>query len=194
MPPLNNAKHEAFARAIVEGKGNREAYRAAGYKGNNAAVDASASRLLSDAKVSARVAELKSAAAEGAVMTARQILEQLTRLASANMLDFMRVGPDGDPVLDFSKLTRDQAAALVQVDVEDFKDVRSEDARDVRKVRFKLADKLGALELLGKTLGMYIDRKEVGEPGEFERLSDTELDMTLREEAARLGIASRKTR
>jgi hypothetical protein len=29
-----------------------------------------------------------------------------------------------------------------------------------------------ALELLGKELGMFIDRKEVGGPNEFERMSD----------------------
>jgi hypothetical protein len=32
-----------------------------------------------------------------------------------------------------------------------------------------------ALELLGKELGMFIDRKEVGSPGEFERMTDEEL-------------------
>jgi phage terminase small subunit len=48
------------------------------------------------------------------------------------MLDYMKVGPDGDAVLDFSKLTRDHGAALIEVTVEDFKDGRGEDARDVR--------------------------------------------------------------
>jgi hypothetical protein len=47
--------------------------------------------------------------------------------------------PDGYPVLDYSELTRDQAAALVEVTVEDFKDGRGDDARDVRRVKFKLA-------------------------------------------------------
>ncbi|HSV23673.1 MAG TPA: hypothetical protein VLJ17_11665 [Xanthobacteraceae bacterium] len=31
------------------------------------------------------------------------------------MLDYLPVGSHGDPVLDFSQLTRDQAAALVEV-------------------------------------------------------------------------------
>jgi len=33
-----------------------------------------------------------------------------------------------------------------------------------------------ALELLGKELGMFIDRKEVGKPGDFSELSEDELD------------------
>lgn len=154
MPPLDNAKHEAFARAIVEGKSGREAYRTAGYKANDAAADASASRLLGIAKVAARVAELKEAAADRTVMTAREVLQELTRLAGANMLDYMRIDPDGDPVLDFSALSRSQAAALIQVEVEDFKDGRGKDARDVRRVKFRLSDKLGALSALAKHWGL----------------------------------------
>jgi hypothetical protein len=63
-----------------------------------------------------------------------------------------------DPVLDWSKLTRDQAAALIEVTVEDFLDGRGEDAREVRRVHFKLANKIDALELLGKHHRLYVER------------------------------------
>jgi hypothetical protein len=36
-------------------------------------------------------------------------------------------------------------------------------------------------ELLGKELGMFIDRKEVGAPNDFARMTDEELDAFLRE-------------
>ena len=39
----------------------------------------------------------------------------------------------------------------------------------------------GPLELLGKGLGMFIDRKEVGGPNEFARMGNEELDAFLRE-------------
>jgi phage terminase small subunit len=80
------------------------------------------------------------------------------------MQDYMKAGPDGDPYLDFSGLTREQAAALVEVTVEDFKDGRGEDARDVRRVKFKLADKKAALVDIGKHLGMFKERVELGGP------------------------------
>src|SRR5262249_8271943 len=36
-----------------------------------------------------------------------------------------------------------------------------------------------ALELIGKEIGMFVDRKEIGEPGEFSRMSDEELEAFL---------------
>ena len=160
MAILRNNRHEAFARAIVEGSSGRAAYGAAGYRAKGAVADANASRLLTNAKVSARIAELKGLAAQASTVEATRVLTELAKLAFANMADYMRVGPGGDPVLDFSKLTRDQAAALVEVTVEDYLDGRGEDARQVRRVKFKLASKLVALELLGKHLGLFKDRVE----------------------------------
>jgi len=72
----------------------------------------------------------------------------------------MRASPGGDPYLDFSALTRDQAAALQEVTVEDYVDGRGENAREVKRVRFKLADKRAALVDLGRHLGMFKDRVE----------------------------------
>src|SRR5262249_28053524 len=77
-----------------------------------------------------------------------------------NMDDYMTVGSDGDPFVDLSKLTREQAAAISEVTVEDFKDGRGEEARDVRRVKFKLLDKRAALVDIGKHLGMFKERVE----------------------------------
>jgi phage terminase small subunit len=179
MTPLENAKHEIFARHIVEGMSGRDAYRAAGYStASDESTDAAASRLLSDVKVAARVEELKAAAARASTVTAARVLNELAKLAFANMADYMRAGPDGDPYLDFSKLTRDQAAALVEVTVDDFRDGRGDDARTVRRVRFKLADKRAALVDIGKHLGMFKERVEhsgpEGGPIETRQFSDIE--------------------
>jgi phage terminase small subunit len=132
MTILSNSRHEAFARAILQGKSGRAAYIAAGYKA--AGAEANASRLIRNDKVSTRIAELKGKAAEGAVATAREVLEQLTKIGFANMQDYMRVGPDGDPVLDFANLSRDQAAALQEVTVESYMDGGGENAREVKTV------------------------------------------------------------
>jgi phage terminase small subunit len=165
MAALKNSKHEVFARAILEGMSGRDAYLAAGYgSASPAAADAAASRLLRSGKVAARVAELKANAARASTVTAARVIDELGKIAFSNMGDYMRVGPDRDPVLDFSKLTRDQMAALVEVTVDDFKAGRGGDARDVRRVRFKLADKRAALVDLGKHLGMFKERIEHSGP------------------------------
>ena len=41
---------------------------------------------------------------------------------------------------------------------EDFVNGRGDDAREVRRVKFKLADKIAALEKLGRHLGMFVER------------------------------------
>src|ERR1700690_457845 len=77
------------------------------------------------------------------------------------MQDFLRVTSEGDPHFNLSELTRDQAAALAEVTVEDFKDGRGDDARDVRRIKFKLSDKRSALVDMGKHLGMFREKLDL---------------------------------
>jgi phage terminase small subunit len=93
--------------------------------------------------------------AEKLEINADRVLKELALIGFANMQDYMRANADGDPVLDFSQLTREQAAALSEVTVEAFRDGRGEDARDVSKVKFKLSDKRAALVDIGRHLGMF---------------------------------------
>jgi hypothetical protein len=61
---------------------------------------------------------------------------------------------------------------------------RSEDGKPIGEYSYNGAVANRALELLGKELGMFIDRKEVGSPGEFERMTDEELLGEVRRQAA----------
>jgi phage terminase small subunit len=105
------------------------------------------------------------------------------------MADYMRAGPSGDPFLDFSSLTRDQAAALVEVTVDDYVDGRGENARDVRRVKFKLADKRAALVDLGRHLGIFRDRMELtGKDGNPLEVDLNDVRRRVAGRIARLGI------
>jgi len=73
MPPLTNARHERFAQELAKGKSQAEAYEAAGYEPS----EPNASRLTRNDKVSARLAELKTAAAERTVFTLADMAGQL---------------------------------------------------------------------------------------------------------------------
>jgi phage terminase small subunit len=73
MAPLPNARHEAFARALVEGRSINESYEAAGYSKNRG----NASRLNANESIQARVAELQTAAARASEVTVQSLLGEL---------------------------------------------------------------------------------------------------------------------
>ena len=81
---------------------------------------------------------------------------------------------DGKP-LDISKLDADTAAALVGLDVQDVADNDGDYVGFVKK--YKMADKLKALELLGKHLGTW-EPKDDGPKDESE---EDDLSRSLRE-------------
>ena len=87
-------------------------------------------------------------------MSADEIVAELSLIGRANVLDYMRLGRDGEPIADFGGLDRDRAAALSEITVEDFTEGRGENKREVRRLRFKLHDKLVRhLALLGERIG-----------------------------------------
>ena len=174
MAVLPNPRHERFAQEIAKGKSAEAAYAAAGYKRDRGA----ASRLSAKVNIQARVAELLERGAAKAEVTVEKIVAELAKIGFANMADYMRPNAAGDPYLDFSRLTREQAAALQEVTVEDFTEGRGEDKRDVRRVKFKLYDKRAALVDLGRHLSMFPTKVEMsgkdGGPIETVELSPLE--------------------
>ena len=148
-----NPKQQRFVDEYLVDLNATQAAIRAGY--SKATAYSQGQRLLKHAEVGAEVAKRRQKVADKLEVTAERVVQELARIGFANMADYMRSTPDGDPYLDFSGLTRDQAAALSEVTVEDFRDGRGEDGRDVRRVKFKLHDKRAALVDLGKHLGMF---------------------------------------
>ena len=73
MPVLPNQRHEAFAQALAKGKSATEAYALAGYKPHQP----SASRLLSNAMVQDRLAELQGKVAKKVEVTIESLAAEL---------------------------------------------------------------------------------------------------------------------
>jgi phage terminase small subunit len=134
-------------------------------------------------KTADRRRRMKAAATARAVarlaINKEHVLSELAKLAFSNMADYIEIAADGQPTLDFSALTRDQAAAIHELVVE----TRTEERDDgppiiITKVKFKLADKRGPLTDLGKHLGLFKDRVEHsgpdGGPVEVKQVSDIE--------------------
>ena len=152
---LNNLtpKQRRFCEEYIQDLNATQAAIRAGYSGKTARQIASEN--LSKPDIQAVIAELVRQRSERAMVTADMVVAELARLGFVNMMDYMRIGENGDPFVDLSALTRDQAAGLIDFTCEDFKDGRGEDARDVRRVRIKLNDKVRPLVELGKHLGLF---------------------------------------
>jgi hypothetical protein len=144
------------------------------------------------ARVQAEVTKL---AIERSAITMKRVAVELGRIGFANMIDYMRIDPvEGDPVLDFSKLTREQASALTEITGDDYLEGRGETAREVRKVKFKLADKRAALMDIAKLFGWITERRENKVVDEFESMSNEEIEAWLDEHAeARVRVRHRES-
>jgi phage terminase small subunit len=89
----------------------------AGYSSKTA--QEQASRLLSNAMVSAEIARIQKERFQRLGITAEQVLRELALIGFANMLDFVTITPDGEARVDLSRLTRDQAAAISEITVDE---------------------------------------------------------------------------
>jgi phage terminase small subunit len=132
-----------------------QAYIRAGYSTQGAAT--SASTLLGLPHVNAEIDRRKAAAAARVGVTADRIIRELARIAFGNAVDI--INEDGSINLAAS---RDDTAAIVGVKVKRSK--FGDDGESVEK-EVKLADKLKALELLGKHTGILTDKVDVNLTG-----------------------------
>jgi phage terminase small subunit len=159
-----DAKRERFAQEIDRGKPMLEAHTLAGYKPNkrnawNLRQTNAISRRLDQLARERSERELASNAAAQLKydVTAERVIGELARIGFANMKDYLRLGDNGEPIFDYANITRDQAAAIQEIIIEEYVAGRGENARDVRRIRFKLADKRAALTDLGRHLGLFVD-------------------------------------
>jgi phage terminase small subunit len=86
-------------------------------------------------------------------VTADRVVKELARIAFIDTRQIFTWGPGGVSLRPSEELTDDEAAIVAEVT-----ETRSETGGSIKVKRF---DKLKALELLGKHLGMYIDKREI---------------------------------
>lgn len=103
-------------------------------------------------------------------ITGDAVLGELARLGFSNMLNYIKLDSDKQPMIDLTDLTHDSAAAIKKITVEEFKEGRGENAREVRKVTLELHDKKAPLIALGKHLGLF------GEGGDGDNRSSKDDD------------------
>jgi phage terminase small subunit len=156
-------RQEAFCQEYALHRNASEAYRRS-YPGSRkwkpAALYSRASRLLGDAKVNARVAELEAIAREKAnaafALKAEDVIHRLALLASGTVRDFLELDERGQPTIVLKGATAAQLYAVNEITVEDIDSGR----RQGKRTRLKLGDRIAALRLLGQHYGLFNDRIE----------------------------------
>jgi phage terminase small subunit len=137
---------------IVDLNGKRAAIRT-GYSPRTAEVQAS--RLLSNAKVDAAVKRAMQARSRRTGITADRVLIELAELAFSNISDFLHVQRDGSVQIDLARASRDRAAAVHDVILSTPAEGSDDEVLIGKLTRIELFDKLRALDMLARHLGMY---------------------------------------
>jgi phage terminase small subunit len=119
----------------------------AGYSA--ATAEAAGSRLLRNVKVAAAIAGARTDLSERTKVTQDRVLEELARIAFSDMRTFTSWGPDGVTLLDSDGLDEDDARCVAEV--------KQTTTQHGGSLGFKLHDKVGALEKIGRHLGMFVD-------------------------------------
>jgi phage terminase small subunit len=156
-------KQEVFVAEYLIDLNATRAAKSAGYSEKGA--DVTGSKLLVNPKVAEAIEKKQGKRLEKLEITAEKVLQELALLGFSNMQDYVNCG-DGAIRIDLSKLTREQFAAVQEVTVEEFTERtgESEDGKplfeNVKRTKFKLTDKRGALVDLGRHLKLFTDKVE----------------------------------
>ena len=156
-------KQERFVELVLAGANQTDAYRQA-YDCKRMAdksIFVNACKLRANAKVAQRLALIQHKATEVLKLDRAWVLERLMRNASICL---------GETKIKLMLRARD--GKVVEV--------------DAHRPNPEAANK--ALELLGKEIGLFIERSEVGQPGEFAELKDDALREAMVKEAQSLGF------
>jgi len=147
-------KQESFAQAVAAGDTYSDAYRKS-YNCNNMSQKSiweKSSELMSDVKVSSRVAELREKTVRNNEMTITEILEKLANWVRFNPKSIMN--PDGT-VKEFAEMTDEEAECIQDFQVREIYG----DGAVVGVIKsIKLIDKRATADMFMKKFGMYVDK------------------------------------
>lgn len=187
--PLANQRHEKFAQNLVAGMPASRAYLAAGYDVSLPSAEQAGSKLSRNIKVATRVAELKSAVADHAVVTTARVTDGLAELAFVDIGDLVSWDDEGHVLFTpSSNLTRTQRASVKRV-THVRRTIPQKNAEPIieETVALELESKKGALDSLARSLGMFrdtIDINLIRRLGAEWGLTDAEMESAVREAEA----------
>lgn len=165
-------KQEKFVQELLKGKSQREAYKAS-YSVKNMtdkSIDETASKLFKNVKVNTRYNELHDKlvkkAEDECIVTATDVLKELTKIGFANITDYLEV-KEMEVVTGYDKSDKPIINNMKMVDVYETARVHKEKLGAIAEIKqtkdgiaIKMHDKVKALEDIAKHLGMFVDKVE----------------------------------
>ncbi len=160
MGALVNSRHETFAQLRAKGVKVKQAYEQAGF----APSDNNARRLNSHRAITRRIAEIHAKGAEKAAITQSRVLNELAKIAFADITQFVAWGalPDPDATTSGKRKPGKQATTRQIVRLVDSANLPPEALGAIQSIKqtkdgieIKLYDKRAALADIGKHLGMF---------------------------------------
>jgi phage terminase small subunit len=150
-------KQEAFAKEYVIDYNATQAAIRAGYSEKTAY--SQGNRLLKKVEVQAMIKKLEAEASKRTQVSKDMVIRELARVA---FVDARKLFDENGKPKDIRMLDDDTAAALASVDIYEEFDYNG-DGKELTGYtkKYKWADKLRALEMLGKHLGMFTDKVHV---------------------------------
>lgn len=166
-------KQRLFALEYLLDFNGTQAATRAGYSPRSA--EEQARQLLRIPGVADLVEQKRSKVEESLGITREAVIGELAKIGFSNMLDYVAIGADGMPRTDLSGLTRDQAAAIQEITLDQVSSETENGAgaagpalrRTTDRIKIKLAPKREALVDLGKHLGVFRDDGVPAQPVVF---------------------------
>lgn len=175
VPSELTIKVKEFCKQYLIDLNGKQAAIRAGYSEKTAEVQAS--RLLSNVNVQNFIKELMNAREKRTEITQDKVL---TELAKIGFFDIRKLLDEKGNPIPLHELDDQTAASIAGLDMLEEYDGTGKDRIFVGYVKkYKLADKRAALVDIGKHLGMFIERKEIGAAGDFDKLNDNELEQSI---------------
>jgi phage terminase small subunit len=156
------SKQEAFCLAVVDPNvpDATAAYRSA-YdcsKMKPATVNREATKLMTNPTIATRIAELHAPVLDKLHISLETVLTEVAKTAFSNVGDFLQKGGNGKMYLCLDDITHDQLAAVKKIKTNEVLNSEGELIGYINE--FELADKLKALEMLGRHVGAFPNARD----------------------------------
>jgi phage terminase small subunit len=162
MAKLTDKQQRFVDEYLIDPTNQTQAAIRAGYPPKTACEQAS--RLLTNVKVKEAIEKEMAERAKRTGITKDRVLQEIAKIAFANMKDFVKWTPDRVYLIHSDELSDIDAAAIAEV---------SETIGEFgTSVKIKLHDKKGTLELLGRHLGLFNDKLDVNHKGAVQVVYD----------------------